>query len=139
MKIAAIPPMMPPAMAPVFELCPCPKLEGPIVCPGPSSLESTKERRGCETVTGREGGRGENSHHQWHTIGYSPNSFLSGTCCKYAIEYESLATNCDVEECPPGDTCSRRDRIGEPVGHRQCQTQQILRHNRSSLGGRHGF
>jgi hypothetical protein len=53
MEIAAIPPKMPPAMAPAFELC----LEGPSgprIVPGPSSGESIKVRRGCETVTGRE-------------------------------------------------------------------------------------
>ena len=77
MKTAAIPPIMPPAMAPAFEprppavalldvASPDEELfevelpvtggaEGPSIVPGPSSGEPIKVRRGChgETATGR--------------------------------------------------------------------------------------
>jgi hypothetical protein len=65
MEIAAIPPTMPPAMAPAFEVCPptgvdvavfedptveaetgTEELEGPSTVPGPSSGESMKVSRG---------------------------------------------------------------------------------------------
>ena len=57
-------------------------------------------------------------------------------CCEYIIREEKLATNCDVEESPMGDAYSRGDRVGEPADQHECQTQRILCHNRSSLGGR---
>ena len=39
-------------------------------------------------------------------------------CCEYIIGEESLATNCDVEESPMGDTYSRGNRVREPVDQR---------------------
>jgi hypothetical protein len=80
MEIAAIVPMMPPAMAPAFERCPpgptgidvpvfedllveveaeteADELDTPSTAPGPSSGESIKVRCGHETVTGGVKGR----------------------------------------------------------------------------------
>jgi hypothetical protein len=72
MEIAATIPMTPPAMPPAFELCPrtgtdvlvfedpvveavteTDELDAPSTVPGPSSGESMKVRRGCETAIGR--------------------------------------------------------------------------------------
>lgn len=82
MEITAILPMMPPAMAPAFELCPpglgldptgvdvpvlddvvveagaeTDELDAPSNVPGPCSGESMKVRRGHKTVTGNKGER----------------------------------------------------------------------------------
>jgi hypothetical protein len=57
-------------------------------------------------------------------------------CCEYIIGEEILATNCDVEESPMGDTYSRGNRVGEPANQRQCQTQQIFLRETHWEGGR---
>ena len=111
-------------------------LEEPGVEPGATSGESISHvKRGCESLT-EERDKGDNSHHRRQTSCQCPNCSLSGMCCEYIIREENLETNCDVEESPIGDTYSHGNRVREPADQRQCQTQQILCHNRNSLGGR---
>ena len=50
-------------------------------------------------------------------------------CCEYNIGEESLATNCDVEESPIGDTHSRGNRIRKPADQ---QTSVNVKPNRFS-------
>jgi hypothetical protein len=112
------------------------ELLGTGIVPGPTSGMPIKVRRACEKVT-REGDKRENSYHQWHKISWSPSIPLSGMCCEYIIEKESLVTNCDVEgNSPIGDICPHGYRIREPAYQQQCHIQQILHHDRNSQDGK---
>ena len=44
---------------------------------------------------------------------------------EYVLDEESSATNCDVEESPLRDTCTPRDRFGEPVSRRQFEPNRF--------------
>jgi hypothetical protein len=101
MEIAAIPAMTPPAMAPAFELCPFTGIDVPVfedlvleavtemdeldardapsTVPGPSSGESMKVRRGCETVTGGMKGGEFSPPVAYDLLAFQKFSFCNGT------------------------------------------------------------
>ena len=112
---------------------------GPSIVPGPSSGSSVRS----ETDVRQQPGDGvwKREKRIPTTNGFCfagvPNVLILGRTVSTLAEEKALATNRDVEESPPGETSSQRDRVGEPANQRQYRTQKILYHVRNSRRGRH--
>lgn len=93
---------------------------GPSIVPGP---------RGCLQEDGRETAtrgtramaeiRAEILITNGNRVGGIPGALRLGRAVSVSTEEREIVTNSDVKESPSWETCSRRDRVGEPADRRQ--------------------